>query len=224
MMPSKWRGVDDLPDLAALGFVPVPLGSDPPDAYLAPTRTYRDAAGRAHDELWLDDLPRGVWHGEMALDELPAGPGSAASDAGGGWTVRVIGGAGWALREGKGPPRGDGTRPKLKILEPCTTITLRAVGFDPEWDDVTHHLVIGWCRIARTGKSGPFVAFVWSSEPNLDAGAPRVFRRNARAVSLAVACEILAGPCSDTALSTQLAEGDRERETYAMLRAVGERP
>jgi hypothetical protein len=222
-MPSKWRGVDDLPDLAALGFEPVPLGSDPPDAYLAPHRTYRDAAGKAHDELCLDDLPRGVWHGRMAPDELPTGPGTALAHAAGGWTVRMISGIGWALREGKGPPRDNGTRPKLRILEPCTTITLRAVGFDDEWDDVTHHVVISWCRIARTGKSGPDVAFAWSSEPNLNAGAPRVFRRNPRPVSLSLAGQLLAGPCSDTALSTLLAEGDREREAYAMLRAVGER-
>jgi hypothetical protein len=212
-MPSKWRGVDDLPDLASLGFVPVPLGSDPPDAYLAPEQ--------------LDDLPRGTFHGEMRLDELPAGPGSAAADAGGGWTVRVVGGAGWAVREGKGPPRDNGTRPKLKILEPCTTVTLRAVGIDPEWDDVTHHVLIGWCRIARTGKSASHLAFVWSTEPTfgMTSGRPfgRTYRRNPRAVPLALACEILAGPCSDTAVSTLLAEGDREREAYAMLRAAGER-
>jgi hypothetical protein len=214
-MASKWRGVDDLPDLASLGFTPVPLGSDPQEAYLAPEQ--------------LDDLPAGVWHGEMALDELPAGPGSAATDAGGGWAVRVIGGAGWALREGKGPPRDNGTRPKLKILEPCTTITLRAVGIDPEWDDVTHHVLIAWCRVARTGKSGPSLCFVWSTEPSMHSATRttscvgRVMRRNPRSVSLALACETLAGPCSDTAVSTLLVPGDREREAYAMLRAVGER-
>jgi hypothetical protein len=213
-MPSKWHGVNDLPDLASLGFTPVPLGSDPQEAYLAPES--------------LDDLPRGVFHGEMPPDELPAGPGSALAQAGGGWSVRMLGGVGWALREGKGPPRADGTRPKLRILEPCTTVTLRAVGIDPEWDDVTHHVVIGWARVARTGKSGPYVSYVWSTEPALgvESGRPfgRVMRRNPRALSLALAGEILAGPCSDTALSTHLAEGDREREAYAMLRAAGERP
>jgi len=214
-MPSRWRGVDDLPDLASLGFTPVPLGSDPQAAYLAP-------------EL-LDELPAGVFHGEMSPDDLPKGPGTAVAHAADGWEVRMIGGAGWALREGKGPPRDSGTRPKLKILEPCTTITLRAVGIDPEWDDVTHHVLIAWCRIARTGKSGPDVAFVWSTEPtfgatSLGSGFGRVMRRNPRAVSLGLAAQILAGPCSDTAVSTLLAPGDAERERDAMARAVGERP
>lgn len=213
-MPSKWRGVEDLPDLAAFGFAPVPLGSDPPNAYLAPEQ--------------LDELPRGVFHGEMAPDELPAGPGTALAHAAGGWTVHMISGAGWALREGKGPPRDSGTRPKLKILEPCTTITLRAVGFDDEWDDVTHHVLIGWCRVARTGKSGPDIAFVWSTEPTFGMcsgrrNGGRVMRRNPRAVSLRLAGQILAGPCSDTAVSTLLADGDAEREAYAMARAAGER-
>jgi hypothetical protein len=212
-MASKWRGVEDLPDLAALGFVPVPLGSDPQEAYLAPEQ--------------LDDLPAGVMHGEMTPEDLPTGPGTALAHTAGGWSVRMLGGVGWALREGKGPPRDNGTRPKLKILEPCTTVTLRAVAIDPEWDDVTHHVVIAWCRIARTGKSGPDVAFVWSTEPTFGmcSGRPfgRTMRRNPRPISLALAGEILAHSCSDTVLSTQLAEGDREREAYAMLRAAGER-
>ena len=212
-MASKWPVPDDLPDLDALGFVRVPPGSDPPDVHLA--------------HAGIDDLPVGVWHGEMAPDELPKGPGDALGGSVNGWEIRLVHGAGYALREGKGPPRGDGTRPKLKILEPCTSITLRAVGFDPEWDDVTHHVVIGWCRVARTGKSGPELAWAWSSEPTLGLGSlrpfGRTFRRNPRLLGLAAASALLAGPPSDAAMSTAYAPGDAERMAYAMLRAAGER-
>lgn len=199
---KAWPLPDGLPDLGVLGYAAAPPGSDPPGAYLAPERD--------------EELPAGLDRGEMDVAELPRGPAAVVAGAAPEWAVRALRGAGWVHRNGKGATRGDASRPVLKILEPCSSVTLRAVGIDPEWLDVLHHVVIGWVYVVRTGKSSPEHAWLWSSEPapTASAGAPdrqpvrRIYRRNPRRVSLAEATAVLARAPSDASMDLAFEPGD----------------
>ena len=126
-------------------------GSDPPGCVLAPDRE--------------DDLPPGAAFGEIALDAAPQGCRTVVAQIADGWEWRLTDGEGVAQRQGKGPARGNGTRPKLAIMEPCRSVALRAAGVDAAFPDVLVHVVIVWARIERTGKWAPDGAWAWSSEP-----------------------------------------------------------
>ena len=134
-----------------------PLGSDPAGALLAPLT--------ADGGLDLDALPRGTDHGVLDVADAPQGARNVANGIADGWHWRLLDGEGWAVRQGKGPPRGNGSRPKLVILDECRSVTLRAVAVDEGFPDVNHHALLGWVRIERTGTWKADLAWVWSTEP-----------------------------------------------------------
>lgn len=153
------------------GLLRAPVGSDPAGALLAPL-TVPDEEGRCG--LDLDALPRGTSHGVLAVADAPQGARNVAAKIAPGWTWRLLDGEGWGVRQGSGPPRGNGTRPKLWILEPCRSVTLRAVAVDEGFPDTSHHAVLGWVFIERTGKWKADLACVWTTEPAPDGrGAAR---------------------------------------------------
>lgn len=176
------------------GLLPVPPGSDPVDALLAPTRTVIDEDGAAHGLLDLDALPRGTTHGVLDVADAPQGARTVANKIADGWTWRLLDGEGWAVRQGKGPPRGSGTRPKLVILEPCQSVTLRAVAVDEWFPDVTHHVVLGWVFVERTGKWKADLACVWTTEPVPGASGRRWWAIPPTPVGVTVAKRLLSGP------------------------------
>jgi hypothetical protein len=137
-------------------------GCDPPGALLAPLHT----DGTVH----LDALPRGTRHGEIPISHAPQGARNVAARVSAEWCWRLVDGEGWALRQGSGPSRGNGTRPKLAILDPCRTVTLRAVCPDAAFPDVTHHVVLGWVLTYRSGKWKAETAVAWSTEPRPGGG------------------------------------------------------
>jgi hypothetical protein len=155
------------PRVGTAAFTPVPLGSDPPGALLAALNADGDLLG----------LPVGSAHGEIDLADAPRGTRAVASKIVEGWEWRLTSGEGWALRQGKGPTRGDGTRPRLTILEPCRSVALRAVGVDEAFPDALVHVVIVWVQITRTGKWSADDGWAWSSEPAIGAGSGRPFGR-----------------------------------------------
>ena len=147
-----------------------PLGSDPAGALLAPLTT-PDEDGRAG--LDLDALPRGTTHGVIEVADAPQGARTVADRIAPGWHWRLLDGEGWAVRQGSGPPRGNGTRPKLWILEPSRSVTLRAVAVDEGFPATSHHAVLGWVFIERTGKWKADLACVWTTEPGPGVGGRR---------------------------------------------------
>ena len=152
-------------DVGALlaGFRLAEPGSEPLGCVLAP-----------EDE---GDLPQGVALGGVELDLAPQGCRSIAAKIDANWIWRITDGEGVALRQGKGAPRGSGTRPKLAILEPCRSVALRAAGVDEEFGDVTHHVVIVWVQLARTLKWAGDGAWAWTTEPVVGVGSGRPFGR-----------------------------------------------
>lgn len=142
---------------ATAAFTPVPIGSEPADAVFAPMT--------ADGDLNLDALPPGTGHGEIDVADAPQGARTVVARIDPGWAWRLLDGEGWCVRQGKGPPRGNGTRPKLWILEPCRSVTLRAVAVDEGFPDTSHHAVLGWVFIERTGKWKADLACVWTTEP-----------------------------------------------------------
>ena len=83
----------------------------------------------------------------------------------GAWLWRLTLGEGVSVRSGKGPPRGDGSRPKVPILDPCASVALRAIGTDEGFPYVLHHAVIVWVQLVRTGRWSTDGAWAWSTEP-----------------------------------------------------------
>lgn len=150
------------PDLRTAG-----PGSDPPGALLAPLA----ADGTVH----LDALPRGSSGGEIAIADAPQGARNVANKIGPEWAWRLLSGEGWTLRQGSGPPRGNGTRPKLAILDACASVTLRAVAIDPGFPAVTHHVVIVWSLVYRAGKWKAEQGSIWTTEPRPGGGRWQTF-------------------------------------------------
>lgn len=140
-------------------------GSDPAGCVLAPDTE--------------DDLPSGESLGEIETAEAPQGCRSVAGRIHGAWDWRITSGEGVTVRQGKGPARGSGTRPKLRILEPCRSVALRADGTDEAFPFVRHHVVIVWVQPARTGRWGAEGAWAWSCEP-APAGDGRAWARPPR--------------------------------------------
>lgn len=171
-----------------------PAGSHPAGALLAPL-TEPDEDGRAG--LALDALPPGVALGLLDVADAPLGVRNACGRIHDGWAWRLLHGEGYAVRQGKGPPRGDGTRPKLVILEPCRSVTLRACAVDLEFDRLTHHVVIAWVLVLRTGAWKADAGWAWLTEPGMDGG--RTWARAPRDVGVTRA----------TALLRDVAEVDR---------------
>lgn len=146
------------------------LETDPVTGYiLAPLHWSEDHKSAT---LALDALPRGTAHGPLdpagpSWADAPQGARNAATKIDGNWIWRLVSGEGWAVRQGKGAERSDGTRPKLQILEPCATVTLRAVGVDEAFPAVTHHVVLAWVRLDRTGSWKAEAGWAGSTEPFL---------------------------------------------------------
>lgn len=142
-------------------FEVAPAGSDPAGALLAPLTTGADGKTALH----LDGLPDGHDLGELAVADAPQGCRNVAAHIADGWSWRLRDGEGWVCREGKGPVRSNGTRPKLRILEPCRSVSLRACAVDPEFEVVTHYVVIVWVQLTRTKRWTCEYAHAWSTEP-----------------------------------------------------------
>lgn len=60
------------------------------------------------------------------MTKLPIGVSGVVKALGAGWTHTITHGEGVVAAQTFGPPRGDGTRPKLAIDAPCESIALRA--------------------------------------------------------------------------------------------------
>ena len=152
------------PVMAAFG-VMAP-GGDPPLAPLAPV----DADGEV---VWTEVCRLGVPTGPVAVEDAPAAVASAYRRADPGWVTALTGGAGVALRYGKGAPRGDGTRPRVAYLDPCTSAVLRAHARDDGFTATGHHVVMWWSIPTRSGRAGFEGAWCWSSEhgPDTDGAA-----------------------------------------------------
>jgi hypothetical protein len=171
----------------------VPEGSTPAGAVLA--ITYPDGT------LVLHALPRGTDHGPIPVDEAPQGARNVVAHIERGWHWRLLSGEGYAPRQGKGPPRGDGTRPKLAILDPCRSVSLRAVAISEEFHETTLHVTIVWVQILRTSKWAVEYAHAWATGPDVAPGN-RTIDPAHLGVSLGLtACSVLlACPPSLTAL------------------------
>ena len=185
-------------------FTPVALGSDPPGALLAALSPDGDLCG----------LPVGSVHGEIDLADAPRGTRAVASKIVQGWEWRLTTGEGWALRQGKGPTRGDGSRPKLTILEPCRSVALRAVGIDEAFPDALVHVVIVWVWINRTRRWSADDGWAWSSEPAIGFGRqwarpPRQF------AAIGGPASLLTEAPSVRALDVLCAPGDAQRTEHA---------
>ena len=125
-------------------------GAEPAGAVLAPDSD--------------DELPEGVALGTLRLAEAPQGARTVASKIHRNWVWRLTDGEGVAVRQGKGAPRDSGTRPNLRILEPCRSVALRATGVDEGFPDVQHHVIIVWVQLARTLRWSADEAWAWSTE------------------------------------------------------------
>lgn len=168
------------------GLLPVPAGSEPISALLAQLTV--------DGHLDLDALPHGTAHGALDVADAPQGARTVANKIADGWCWRLLDGEGWAVRQGKGPPRGSGTRPKLVILEPCRSVTLRAVAPDEWFPDTTHHVVLGWVFVERTGKWKADLAMVWTTEPVPGVSGRRWWAIPPTEVGVTVAKRLLSGP------------------------------
>jgi hypothetical protein len=164
----------------------------------------------------LDDLPAGVALGEIAITDAPQGCRSVAAKIDRNWVWRLTDGEGVALRQGKGAPRGSGTRPKLAILDPCRSVALRAAGVDEGFPDATHHVIIVWVQILRTGKWAADGAWAWSTAP-APSGPGRAWQRPPRRwKAITEVAGLLYGPPSAERVAALFAPGDAEREEHAM--------
>jgi hypothetical protein len=151
----------------------------------------------------LTDLPRGVMTGEIRPADAPLGVRKVATKIHDNWVWHVFTGEGRAIRQAYGEPRGDGTRPQLRVLEPCDTVSIRAEAADPVFPANRLHVAIVWARIERTGKRAPEGAWVWTCEPHPEAGwsdPRRAWSRAPRRVSVSAAAALLAGPPDDQQL------------------------
>jgi len=171
---STGRRVDPV---ATVAFTPAPMGSEPAGALLAPMGAYVKADGTVGTFVLLDDLPAGYSCGQIDVADAPQGARTVAGKVDDGWSWRLLDGEGWTVRQGKGPARDSGTRPKIAILEECRSVSLRAVAIDPAFPDVSHHVVLVWVQVRRTGKWSPDIAAVWTSEPVIGVGSGRPFGR-----------------------------------------------
>lgn len=126
-----------------------------------------------------DELPAGVALGEIEISAAPQGARTVLNRIAPGWQWRLTDGEGVAVRQGKGAPRDSGTRPNLRILDPCRSVALRATGTDEGFPDVQHHVIIFWVQLARTLRWATDGAWAWSSEP-APAGAGRSWARAPR--------------------------------------------
>lgn len=157
-------------------------GTDPPGAVLAPDDDH--------------ELPEGVALGEITFAEAPQGVRTVASKIHPDWVWRLTDGEGVVIRQGKGAPRGSGTRPKLRILEPCRSVALRAVAVDAGFLHVSHHGVIVWVQLARTSAWKADSAWAWSTEP-APAGDGRSWARPPRRwTTVGQVAALLSGPPS----------------------------
>jgi hypothetical protein len=195
-------------DLATLltGYSLAGAGAEPIGCVLAPDND--------------DDLPRGIAFGEIDPADAPKGCRDVAARIDGNWIWRLTDGEGVAVRQGKGAPRGSGTRPKLKILDPCRSVCLRASGQDEGFPDVWHHVVISWVQIERTGKWSADAAWAWSTEPSPD-GEGRAWARPPRQWStVGAVAALLYGPPSAETMAALHAPRDAELREYAMTPPV----
>ena len=140
-----------------------PLGSDPAGALLAPLTRRTRTGGPGSISTRCRAGPVTDCSTSRTRRRVRA-PWQTRSI--GGWVWCLLDGEGWAVRQGKGPPRGNGSRPQLAILDECRSVTLRAVAVDEGFPDVNHHALLGWVRIERTGKWKADLAWVWSTEPS----------------------------------------------------------
>lgn len=167
-----------------------------------------------------DELPDGVALGEIEIGQAPQGVRTVASKIHAEWTWRLTDGEGVTVRQGKGAPRGNGTRPKLAILEPCRSVALRAVGPDEGFPDVQHHGVIVWVQLVRTGAWKADSAWAWTTEPAPcpTEGAGRCCARPPRRWSTVgeVAALLCGPPCAD-----RMAELHAPRDAEAAAWADG---
>ena len=172
---STGHRVDPVPTVA---FTPAPAGSEPDGALHAPMGAYVKADGTVGTFVLLDDLPAGYACGEIETGQAPQGARTVAGRIHHDWVWRLLDGEGWTVRQGKGPARDSGTRPKIAILERCRSVSLRAVGIDEAFPDLSHHVVLSWVQVLRTGTWSPDVAAVWTTEPVLGVGSGRPFGRH----------------------------------------------
>ena len=184
-------------------------GTDPPGAVLAP-----------EDD---DELPDGAALGEIALDRAPQGARTVANRIAPGWAWRLTDGEGVTVRQGRGAPRGDGTRPSLRILDPCRSVALRAVGVDEGFPVVSHHAVIVWVQLARTLRWATDGAWAWSTEQahGTTGGHPsgRTFQRTPRRwTATSGVAGLLHRPPSADAMAALHAPRDAEIRDYADAR------
>ena len=149
----------------------------------------------------LDDLPRGTHLGEIALADAPQGVRNVANKIDANWVWRIVSGEGLAIRQAYGTPRGDGTRPQLRVLEPCDTISIRARADDPVFPCNTLHVVIVWTRLERTNKRAPDGAWAWSCEPHPQGDERRAWSRPPRRVGVTAAGALLASPPDELELA-----------------------
>ena len=181
-------------------------GTDPPGAVLAP-----------EDD---DELPDGADLGEIDLASAPGGARTVAGKIHGAWLWRLTGGEGVTVRQGKGAPRGDGTRPSLRILDPSRSVALRAIGTDEGFPYVVHHAVIVWVQLARTGRWSIESAWAWSTEPS-PAGDGRSWARPPRRwATVGEVAGLLCRPPSADAMAELHAPRDAEIRDYADARPV----
>jgi hypothetical protein len=181
-------------------------GTDPPGAVLAPDSD--------------DELPDGVDLGEVDLASAPGGARTVAGKIDRNWVWRLTLGEGVSVRSGKGPARGDGTRPKVPILDPCRSVALRAIGTDEGFPDVSHHAAIVWVQLARTGRWSAGGAWAWSTEP-APAGDGRSWARPPRRwATVGEVAALLYGPPSADRMAELFAERDADIRAEAQTRPV----
>lgn len=213
--PADLIEIDDeaieIDDEAALPGVPplAVLTADPVTGYiLAPLLTGEDGK----TSLDLDALPLGVAGGPIEPGDAPQGARNVATKIDGNWIWRLVRGEGWVIREGKGPERSDGTRPKLRILDPCASVTLRAVGLDEAFPIITHHVVLAWVRLDRTGSWKAEAGWAGSTEPS-PAGSHGAHRRcwsaGPRRIGVTACRGVLAVPPDAEAMAAALAAAER---------------
>ena len=186
-------------------------GAEPAGAVLAPDSD--------------DELPAGTALGTLALAQAPQGARTVANKIAPGWEWRLTDGEGVTVRQGKGAPRDSGTRPNLRILEPCRSVALRATGTDEGFPDVQHHVIIVWVQLARTLRWSADEAWAWSTEQAYGMCSGRPFGRVAqraprrwKAIS-GVAGLLYRPPSADT-MAALHAPRDAEVRDYVEARPV----
>lgn len=150
--------------------------------------------GFVHAPEDLDALPPGTCLGELAVTDAPQGARDAASKIDDNWVWRLIDGEGWATREGKGPVRDNGTRPKIRILLPCRSVSLRAVGVDAAFPLIIHHVVLTWSYLYDRPKWSAEGGWAGMTEPRAGSGPARWWTVGPRALGVTACRELLAGP------------------------------